>query len=448
VQQRRALVLVFLPFVSGYYLSYIYRTINALISGQLMTELGINAADLGLLTSAYFLTFALVQLPLGILLDRFGPRRVQSGLLLLAALGAALFATGHNLAVLLLGRGLIGVGVAAALMAGLKAIVLWFPKERVALINGWFVMLGALGALTATAPAELMLEWMGWRGLFALLAAATAVSALLIYLIVPEPPVPTTHAAKAVSLKAIYADARFWRVAPLSATCIGTAWALQGLWAAPWLADVDKLSEPQIVWHLFEMGLALCGGALLFGIGADRLRRRGVRPQTLLGAAAIVFVIAQIALIADWPLPSQLLWAVIASVGGATVLSYATLAEYYSKDVAGQANAALNILHIGAACIVQYLIGFVVEQWLSHGGHYPPGAYKAAFALNLVCQVLALGWFTGRKVRAFFAAVWRDIAIIGAPIQVSLHLWLQGGRRARRAWNVFCRDLVKSATLP
>jgi MFS family permease len=185
VQQRRALVLVFLPFVSGYYLSYIYRTINALISGQLMTELGINAADLGLLTSAYFLTFALVQLPLGILLDRFGPRRVQSGLLLFAALGAALFATGHNLAVLLLGRGLIGVGVAAALMAGLKAIVLWFPKERVALINGWFVMLGALGALTATAPAELMLEWMGWRGLFALLAAATAISALLIYLIVP-----------------------------------------------------------------------------------------------------------------------------------------------------------------------------------------------------------------------------------------------------------------------
>jgi sugar phosphate permease len=76
VQQRRALVLVFLPFVSGYYLSYIYRTINALISGQLMTELGLNAADLGLLTSAYFLTFALVQLPLGILLDRFGPRRV------------------------------------------------------------------------------------------------------------------------------------------------------------------------------------------------------------------------------------------------------------------------------------------------------------------------------------------------------------------------------------
>jgi MFS family permease len=448
VQQRRALVLVFLPFVSGYYLSYIYRTINALISGQLMTELGINAADLGLLTSAYFLTFALVQLPLGVLLDRYGPRRVQGGLLLIAAFGAALFAAGHSLAALLVGRALIGVGVAAALMAGLKAIVLWFPKERLALVNGWFVMLGALGALTASAPAELMLELMGWRGLFTLLAALTAGSALLIYLLVPEPDGPATNKANAVGLKVIYADPRFWRVAPVSATCIGTAWALQGLWAASWLADVDKLSEPQIVQHLFDMGLALSAGALLFGVGADRLRRRGVRPQTLLGAAAVVFVIAQIGLITDWPLPSQLLWAVIGSVGGATVLSYATLAEYYPKDVAGQANAALNILHIGAACIVQYLIGFVVAQWMSRGGHYPPGAYKAAFTLNLVCQVLALGWFTGRRPWAFFAVVWRDIAVIDAPLQLSLRLWLQGGRRARRAWNVFRRDLVKSATLP
>src|SRR5262249_36544042 len=106
MQPRRAIVLVFLPFVSGYYLSYLFRTINALISTQLTAELGINAADLGLLTSVYFLTFAAVQLPLGILLDRYGPRRMQSVLLLIAACGAALFATGHNFTTLLLGRAL------------------------------------------------------------------------------------------------------------------------------------------------------------------------------------------------------------------------------------------------------------------------------------------------------------------------------------------------------
>jgi MFS family permease len=399
MQQLRAIVFVFLPFVSGYYLSYLYRTINALISSQLTAELGINAADLGLLTSIYFLTFAVVQLPVGILLDRYGPRRTQSVLLLVAACGAGAFGMGRNLAALLLGRALIGVGVAAGLMAGLKAIVLWFPKDRVAVINGWFVMLGALGALTATAPAEMMLKWTGWRGLFELLAAATAGSALLIYFIVPEQAnAPRTEAVKPISPKPIYADPRFWRVAPLSATCIGTAWALQGLWAAPWMTDVERLDQPQIVQHLFVMGTTLCSGALLFGIAADRLRRFGVRPQTLLGLTAIVFVTAQIALIVDWRLPSQPLWAVIAGAGGATVLSYAILAEYFAKDIAGQANGALNMLHIAAACIVQYMIGFVVERWTSDCGHYPPTAYKTAFVLNLALQIAALAWFVGCEV--------------------------------------------------
>jgi MFS family permease len=400
-QPLRAIVFVFLPFVSGYYLSYLYRSINALISGQLTAELGVNAADLGLLTSVYFLTFAVVQLPVGILLDRYGPRRTQSALLLVAACGAGAFGTGHNLTALLLGRALIGVGVAAALMAGLKAIVLWFPEDRVALMNGWFVMLGALGALTATAPAEMVLQWTGWRGLFELLAAATAGSALLIYFIVPEQAnASRTAAVRPISLKAIYADPRFWRVAPLSATCIGTAWALQGLWAAPWMRDVERLDQPQIVQQLFVMGAALCAGALLFGIAADRLRRFGIRPQTLLGLTAIALVIAQIALIADWPLPSLPLWAVIASVGGATVLSYAILAEYFPKNIAGQANGALNMLHIGAACIVQYMIGFVVERWTGDSGHYPPTAYKVAFVLNLAFLIGALAWFVGCEVWA------------------------------------------------
>jgi predicted MFS family arabinose efflux permease len=294
MRQQRAILFVFLPFVSGYYLSYLYRTINALISSQLTAELGIGPDHLGFLTSAYFLTFALLQLPLGILLDRYSPRRIHSALLLVAAIGAAVFGMGHSFTTLLVGRALIGAGVAGALMAGLKAIVLWFPKERVALVNGWFVMLGAAGALTATEPAALMLQWTGWRGMFEILALATACSAALIYFVVPEAP---RGATKPTSLKSIYADPRFWRVAPLSATCIGTAWALQGLWAAPWLSDVARLDRAQIVQQLFIMGAALCTGALFFGIAADRLRRRGVRPQTLLGAVATVFVAAQVALI-------------------------------------------------------------------------------------------------------------------------------------------------------
>jgi MFS family permease len=394
----RPIVLVFVPFVFGYYLSYLFRTINAVIANDLTADLGIGTTELGLLTSAYFLTFALLQLPLGVLLDRYGPRRVQSVLMLVAAAGALLFATGHSLTVLMLGRAMIGAGVAAAFMAGLKAVVLWFPKERVALVNGWFVMIGALGALTATTPAAFVLQWTGWRGMFELLAAATAISAMLIHVAVPEMTVrPAKGAIGLGGLKAIYADAKFWRIAPLSATCIGTAWALQGLWAAPWLADVENLDQAHVVRHLFVMGVALCAGALLFGIGADRLRRRGVRPQTLLGLAACGLIAAQVALIAGARIPSDVMWAVIAAVGGATVLSYAALAEYFPKEIAGQANAALNILHIGAACVIQYGIGLVVGHWAITSGHHPAIAYKTAFALNLVLQVVALVYFASGK---------------------------------------------------
>src|SRR5512145_2055099 len=157
----RLVVCVLLPFAAGYYLSYLFRSINALIAGDLVAELGLTAADLGLLTSVYFLLFAAVQLPCGVLLDRYGPRLIDSALLLVAAAGSLLFALADGVATLLVGRALIGLGVAVGLMAGLKAIVLWFPPDRVALANGWFIMLGAPGALSATGPAETVVQALG-----------------------------------------------------------------------------------------------------------------------------------------------------------------------------------------------------------------------------------------------------------------------------------------------
>jgi MFS family permease len=376
---RRPMLLVLLPFAGGYFLSYFYRTINAVISAELSSSMHLRASDLGLLTAVYFLSFAAMQLPVGVALDRYGPRRVQGTLLLVAAIGSALFGAAQTLTGFIIGRALIGLGVAASLIAGLKSIRLWFPKEQLPLLNGCFIMLGTLGALTATAPAELIITWIGWRVLFASLAAATAACAVLIVVLSPEPvggePQPG-HTA--VSLKQIYTNQRFWRLAPLSTMCISTAWALQGLWAGPWLADVENFGRPAIVHHLFVMALALCAGALLLGIVAERLRRYGVRTQVVLAAVGMLFIAAQLALILRLPVPSYLVWAIIGSVGAATVLSFTILAEYFPSEIAGQASAALNILHIGGAFILQYAIGIIVDCWGSNGGHYPIIAYQAA----------------------------------------------------------------------
>ena len=383
---------VFLPFVAGYYIAYLFRTINAVMAAPLAAELGLGADDLGLLTSVYFLTFAAAQIPIGILLDRYGPRRIQSALLVVAALGSALFAISEHFWLLLAGRALIGLGVASALTAGLKALVLWFPGERVPLLNGLMVMLGALGAVTATLPADMLLASIGWRELFGLFAALSVAAAVLVYLVVPEKE-RTTSGAIPSGLRKVYADPRFWRVAPLSAACIGTAWALQGLWAAQWLADVDGLARGGVVQHLFAMAVALGLGAILLGTIASRLRKRGVGPEMLLGLVATVFIVAQLALILRVPVPSFFPWMVVAAVGAATVLSFAILAEYFPKELAGRANGALNLFHIGVAFAVQYGTGVIVQQWTLDAGHYPAIAYQTAFAFNLIFQIVAWIWF-------------------------------------------------------
>jgi MFS family permease len=385
---------VFLPFAAGYYLSFLFRTINASISPALASEFGLDAAKTGLLASVYFLVFAGVQIPIGVLLDRYGPRRVQSVLLVLAAGGATLFGTATGFPELLVARAMIGLGVAASLMAGLKAVVIWFPKERIALVNGCMIMLGSLGAVTATAPTDWVLDWIGWRGLFEVLTFATVAIAAFTYFAVPESATnETASTTSQLTLRSVYSDARFLRIAPLSAACIGSSWALQSLWAAPWLTDVEALDRQSLMAQLFIMALGISLGALLLGVIADRLRRRGITAEVLLTAMGVVFIAAELALILRVPMPSILPWCVVSVMGAATVLSYAMIAEYFPKELAARANGALNLAHFGAAFAVQYGIGLVVGQWSPQDGHYPAIAYQFAFGLSVAFQAAALLWF-------------------------------------------------------
>jgi predicted MFS family arabinose efflux permease len=321
---------VFLPFAAGYFLSFLFRTINASISPALVSDFGLNAAETGLLASVYFLVFAGAQLPIGVLLDRYGPRRVHSVLLVIAVGGATLFGNAESFAELLLGRAMIGLGVAAALMAGLKAIVIWFPRGRIALVNGCMVMLGSLGAVTATAPTEWLMALIGWRNLFEILTVATLATAGLIYLVVPERdtgPNQTAASGKQLTLRSIFSDPRFLRIAPLSATCIGSSWALQSLWAASWLADVEGLDRQSVIDQLFTMAIGISLGAFLLGTTADRLRKRGIATEVLLAAVGGLFILAELALVLRLPLPSIMPWSVVSIVGAATVLSYAIIAD-------------------------------------------------------------------------------------------------------------------------
>src|SRR5262245_21897543 len=458
--QSRPVACVLLPFAAGYYLSYLFRSINALIASDLVAELEINAADLGLLTSVYFLVFAVVQLPFGVLLDRHGPKTIQSALLLLASSGALIFALADGLIGLIVGRAVLSLGVALALMAGFKAIVLWFPTERIVLANGWYVTLGALGAVTATAPAEFIVQSLGWRGLFVLLAGLSALAALLLLLAAPDcqQSSPVRRAAPPAGLTAIYRDFRFWRLAPLSAIGIGTSWSLQGLWAAPWLRDVDGLDRAGVVDHLSVMAFAVCASALLLGTLAKLLRRRGIKTEWVLAGVLGFSMAAQVALLSEWPLSSYCIWSLIAAAGAATVLSFAILTEYFPKEMSGRANAALNLLHVGTAFILQTATGHVIAQWPQVNGAYPAEAHRAAMIGLLATEAAAFAWFAmatrGRQIRAWGASVKRvSLGSRGSlplsPVATRLAAWnaeqrLAGWRFAAAAASILCLVLMTS----
>jgi MFS family permease len=453
MSRLRPIVCVLLPFAAGYYLSYVFRSINALIAGDLTAELGLGAADLGLLTSVYFLVFAAIVLPCGVLLDRYGPRLIDSALLLLAAAGSLVFALADGVATLLAGRALIGLGVAVGLAAGLKAIVLWFPPERVALANGVYIMLGALGALSATGPAEVVVQALGWRGLFAALAIASAAVALLILLVVPER--KSAHPATAsprIGFLAIYLDPRFRRIAPLAALGIGTSFSLQGLWAAPWLTDVAGLDRSAVVEHLTLMAAALAASALLLGAAAERLRRAAIPTELFLAATLTLSMAAQLALLLGLPVSSHVLFALVAAAGAATVLSFAALAQYFPKEVSGRATAALGVLNMGAAFGLQCLSGFIVALWPADGGHYPAEAHRAAMATGLALQLIALGFFLTPKPRRRPAAMAHTVArsLGGSPSKIVRPVYsswtrqVEIARRQRAAWRLAA---AASATL-
>ena len=211
---------VFLPFAFAYFLSYIFRGVNAVIFPYLERDIGITAADLGLLTSAFFLFFALIQPVLGVMLDRYGPRRVQTVLLAIAALGSMLFGLCTSFGELIVARVLIGIGFAGGLMAAIKVFTLWYPARQWGLVTGFHMMAGGTGSMAATLPIQWSLSVMSWQGLFFWLAGICLATSLILFAVVPDKPATGPRGTLREQFKVtgiVLTDGFYWRIQPLLA---------------------------------------------------------------------------------------------------------------------------------------------------------------------------------------------------------------------------------------
>ncbi|MGB8427787.1 MAG: MFS transporter [Desulfobacterales bacterium] len=392
---------VFVPFACGYFLSYLYRVVNAVIAPDLVADIGVDPSELGLLTSAYFITFAASQLPLGVLLDRFGPRRIEAFLLLFAAIGAWIFAHAQTLTGLVAGRALIGFGVSACLMAAFKAYVIWYPRRQLPLINGYQMAAGGLGALAATAPIEAALAVTNWRGVFTALAALTLVIAVLVFWVVPE----RTAAGRELrfgeqirGVKHVFSSPLFWRIAPWTTLSQATFLSIQGLWAGPWLRDVAGYDRHQVAGTLFFVAAAMVAGFILLGTAAERLSRRGIAPMVVAAAGMTVFMGVQLLIILEIKSTVMVLWGLFGFFGTSGILPYAVLSQSFPPQLSGRVNTAINLLVFVTAFLAQWGIGALIELWpASEGTGYAPAGYRAAFGAMLAAQGLMFLWYVAGR---------------------------------------------------
>jgi MFS family permease len=392
---------LFLPFAAGYFLSYLYRTANAVIGPVLARELHLGDNALGLLTSTYFLAFGAAQLPLGMLLDRFGPRRVEAGLLVIAAAGASVFALSDGLGGLALGRALIGFGVSACLMASFKAFAQWFPPERQASLTGWIMASGGLGALAASKPLEIVLGFATWREIALALAAATLAVAAVIWFVAPDKDGEDTgagFAAQLAGVKTIFSSPHFWRYAPMGFWFTGGFMAVQGLWASRWMNVLEGMDGAAIAIRLTWLSAAMLGGFLFMGFFATRLVHRGIKlEQVYLGAMLVAITL--LGLISSLPsFAGNLLWPVLGICFSLSNIAYSLVAQAFPTALSGRANTALNLLVFAGAFGLQWGIGVFVDA-LQSAGWASDTAFRAAFFTLLGGQMLALVWIfvSGRR---------------------------------------------------
>ncbi len=388
---------IFFVLCAGFVASQFFRVSNAVIAPELMRSLAISPEAMGVITGAFFLAFAAAQLPAGVLLDRFGPRRTMSSLFVIAVAGSVVFALAQDALGLTLGRALMGLGCAAGLMGSLVAISRWFPANQFARLSSLVYTIGGAGFLMATTPLAAVAGSVGWRGAFWMMAAATAALAVLLYAVVRDAPSghvihdrpPETANEIMRGLKEVFANRDLRYVCALQFVNYGTVLSIVGLWAGPYLNDVHGLAGVERGNVLLGLNLAMLVGVMGFSVAERWLNTR----KWTIGGGAVLSIVLLAALAA---LPDLGRWAAIALLGlFALASAYIMLIHAHARAVlpdhiVGRGLTLQNLAVFLGVFAIQAASGFIIGQFPQDGGAAPETAYRAVFGFLAVMTLVAL----------------------------------------------------------
>ena len=388
---------MFASFAFAYFLSALLRAVTATLAPSFSAELGLGAAELGLLAGAYFLGFATTQLPLGSALDRLGPRRVLLALLALAVAGCAAFALARSFVALTLARALIGVGVSACLMAPLTAFRRRFSPVAQMRSNSWMLMSGSLGMIASTLPVQWLLPLLGWRGLFRCLALALVVAMVAIAALVPADGAPVEPAPGAAreGYAAVFRHPTFLRFAPMGFFHYGGLIAVQSLWAGPWLVKVCGWSPAQAASGLFGINVAMLVAFMAWGWLVPRLHASGWTAQRLIARGTPVSLVVLALAVVTGPGATAWAWAAFCVSCTVVSLSQPAVGMALPPSLAGRALSAYNLLIFGGIFTLQWGMGVVIDVF-TRAGADDVSAYRGAFGLLGLSALASYAWFLWR----------------------------------------------------
>ena len=376
-----------------YLLSQFYRVSNAVIAPDLIKDLKLNAETLGILGGAFFYSFAVLQIPMGPMLDRIGPRIVVSYSVLLSALGAFLFGMGGSFTAVLLGRILIGLGMASVLMGAMKVFVLHFPPRKFATLVGTIVAVGTLGNILAASPLAYFSSRIGWRITFIIAGGVTGLLAFLsLWILGGEDksegkPRPDSTAKREMGsflqMGVILRSLSFWQIGFLALFRFGTFIGLQGLWLGPYLIQIKGYSPVQTGNMLILVAIGSIIGGPIAGRLSDQVfhSRKGVTLVGLSFYCLSLFPLTGILKIQN-PVWLCIVFFVIGLFTNFGLLLFSHAKDLFPVSISGTVTSFVNFFTMTGAAIFMPLLGKVVESYPRTGNLYPAEAYHTAF---LIC---------------------------------------------------------------
>jgi len=385
-------ITIFLVFALGYFISTLLRAITATISPELINDFDLSAGELGLLGGGYFLGFASVQIPLGYLLDLKGPRKIVSYFLSLTIIGLILFALAQNFLTLLISRIIIGVGVGACLMGPLTAYRIWYQDETQQRANSWMLMVGAIGMLSSSLPVQFFLPIIGWRNIFLILALITLVCIVLIIIFIPKWDLKSDQKNDDAKLSVVWQNQFFRSVIPMGFFSTGGLFAIQTLWAGPWMIKVSGYTPEESAKGLFLIYFLMLSSFLIWGYfvpkfsknvnDAIRLLKYGV-PLSLLVLGAIIYL---------GPNTGSIHWALFIVSAVFLSLIQPAVGMAFSVSNAGKALTSYNLLIFIGAFFLQWIIGLIIDLGLSLN-YSEIASFQLAMSFVLVTSLTSYLYF-------------------------------------------------------